>query len=111
MHAAGLNHGGFYNHFRSKDALAVAAARHAFAAGGQKAAGWTSFKEMAEAYLTSAHRDDRAGGCAIAALSCDIARQKSAVRKQLTAHVRAQIEWIAPCGVENWKDRHGGRPC
>jgi TetR/AcrR family transcriptional regulator, transcriptional repressor for nem operon len=93
MHAAGLTHGGFYNHFRSKDELAVEAARHAFASSEQKA--WTSFKDMAGAYLTSAHRNDRAGGCAIAALACDIARQKGGVRKQLTAHLRAQIEWIA----------------
>ena len=62
---------------------------------GQKAAAWTSFKDMAGAYLTPAHRDDRAGGCPIAALSCDIARQKSGVRKQLTTHIRAQIDRIA----------------
>ena len=54
-----------------------------------------SFGELVAAYLSPAHRDDPGGGCALAALGSDIARQGPKVRRRLTDHVRLSIERIA----------------
>src|SRR3954468_6934445 len=64
MKAAGLTHGGFYGHFKSKDDLIAQALAHALTAdrgGGDVAA-------LAERYLSPRHRDDLAGGCSTAGL-------------------------------------------
>ena len=95
MQAAGLTHGGFYNHFASKDDLAAEAAACALAAGAENLAGVTSLQDLVRNYLSSEHRDNRANGCAMAALGGEIARQKPEVRKQLAAHVSNQIDWVA----------------
>lgn len=95
MEDAGLTHGGFYRHFRSKEDLAAEAVARGFAvdAAGQKAC--ASFAELVSTYLSPAHRDDPGGGCALAALGSDIARQGPKVRRRLTDHLRQSIERIA----------------
>ena len=79
MTAAGLTHGGFYGHFRSKDDLAAQAS--ARAAAGDPAAPPRSLSDHAARYLRPAHRDARAEGCAFAALGSEAARQSPAVRR------------------------------
>jgi TetR/AcrR family transcriptional repressor of nem operon len=79
MGAAGLTHGGFYKHFGSREELILEAVEHALtdsesrvsqlmAEAGDPLAAW------ADAYLTAAHRDDPATGCAVAALGTDMPR-------------------------------------
>lgn len=80
MKEAGFTHGGFYNHFASKEALAAEAYRASFehylsrliseleksAQGGKEA-----LNICLDSYLSTAHRDDPAHGCPGAALVVD----------------------------------------
>ena len=70
MTAAGLTHGAFYGYFRSKDEL-VAATLADLLATHRPVGKWA---KSAAAYLSSGHREDCAGGCAVAALAGDAGR-------------------------------------
>ncbi|WP_339412236.1 TetR/AcrR family transcriptional regulator [Pseudomonas sp. EA_35y_Pfl2_R5] len=79
MATAGLTHGGFYRHFASKAELMAEAA----ACGMAKTKSLMDGVDMAEFighYLSREHRDDRSGGCTLAALSGDAARQPDAIK-------------------------------
>src|ERR1700738_2726852 len=91
MNAAGLTHGGFYGHFGSKEDLAAEAVAGALERGAEKQSGYSTLGDLASEYLSERHRDDRANGCALAALGADIARQGERVRRGMSAHVRAQL--------------------
>lgn len=91
MQAAGLTHGGFYGHFRSKDELIAAAL-------GQALAGSPEPKTLAgyaAAYLSPDHCGDLAGGCATAALATETARQTPDARAEMTAGLRRQLDRLA----------------
>lgn len=92
MNAAGLTHGGFYGHFGSKDELAAEAVARALERSVEKQSRYTNLSHLVLEYLSERHCADRANGCAIAALGADMARQRDAVRRGLTAHVRAQLD-------------------
>ncbi len=82
MGEAGLTHGGFYAHFAGKEALIAAALEAALAEGWRR---WLAgLEELAPAdayrmiigrYLSPAHRDAPATGCAMAALASELARR------------------------------------
>ena len=79
MAAAGFTHGGFYKQFGSKadlmaEATACGIAQTAALADGVDAPTFVSH------YLSREHRDSRATGCTMAALSGDAARQPDSVR-------------------------------
>lgn len=82
MAAAGLTHGGFYRHFRSKEDLlaqACAAACTAKLREMEQIADadpdpQAARRRFVERYLSTAHRDTPAQGCGIAALAADAAR-------------------------------------
>ena len=91
MRRAGLTHGGFYNHFPSKDALFVEAieayARENptdrwpdveldFTARAPELA-----RQMIDAYLSKEHLDDVDGHCPMIAVPSDVARAGVAVRQ------------------------------
>ena len=95
MQGVGLTHGGFYRHFRSKDDLAAEAVAYGLAASAEKQAVLASVDDLVAAYLSPAHRDNRGGGCVMAALGGDMARQGIAVRRKLTSHVRGQLDRLA----------------
>lgn len=95
MESAGLTHGGFYRHFRSKTELAAEAVAHGLAVSGSRQAALPSLKALVSGYLSSEHRANRGNGCVIAALGSDMARQDKQVRRALTAHVREQIDRLA----------------
>ena len=73
MEKAGLTHGGFYNHFASKEALIAEASAKGF---GETAARYAGHEVGAviDAYVSRAHRDARGQGCPAAALSGEAAR-------------------------------------
>jgi len=82
MQSVGLTRGGFYGHFESKQDLAVKACREAFSANAQR---WelepqADMEALVRFYLSDAHRDNRAQGCTLAALSGDVARQGPELR-------------------------------
>ena len=87
MQAAGLTHGGFYGHFKSKDDLIAEALAHIRILHPKGA----TLADYAAGYLTEAHRQESAGGCSFAALGGDTIRQSAAARSALTDRLRRQI--------------------
>lgn len=94
MARAGLTHGGFYAHFKSKDALigeaigtmfadARARSEKIDAAGDPRAV----LRAYVDFYLSPAHRDSRDRGCPLPTLSGDFARSEPATRARFEAGV------------------------
>jgi TetR/AcrR family transcriptional repressor of nem operon len=90
MTAAGLTHGGFYRHFDSKEQLVAEACG---ASAGRLAADVATIlsgrakrkgRAVAATYLSTAHRDDPANGCTLAALGSELARSDEATRATVT---------------------------
>jgi len=98
MKSVSLTHGGFYNHFSSRNDLIVAALERALSEGDYSAppSGVQNkigtFSALAKSYLSRAHRDSRATGCAIAALASDVARSESGAREVMEDHVEQFID-------------------
>lgn len=87
MARAGLTHGGFYAHFKSKDALVAAAletmfddARMRFERVGKDADPRSTLRAYVDFYLSPLHRDARDRGCPLPALSGDLARGDDCAR-------------------------------
>ena len=96
MRAAGLTHGGFYKHFDSRDQLVAEAAERAFDASARRTADALEGAEdplaaFADFYLSAAHRDDAASGCAVAGLGPDAARGDERIRAQFGAGVQGYL--------------------
>lgn len=84
MASAGLTHGGFYNHFASKDELVAIGCARAFS---DAAVRWEQKitqhgddrhavrRQLMEHYLSEAHRDAPENGCPASALAGDVARE------------------------------------
>lgn len=106
MARAGLTHGGFYAHFKSKDDLLAAAIEEMFADAAKRFArsteGYSPTYGMVryiDFYLSEAHRDHRSTGCPVAALATDLPRLKGEPRERygrgvagLTAKIAGQLE-------------------
>lgn len=77
--AAGLTHGALYSHFKSKEALQVAAIERAFA---DCAAAFSDLapEEFLARYLSPAHRDNVGHGCPTAALLSEMRWQSDAAK-------------------------------
>jgi TetR/AcrR family transcriptional repressor of nem operon len=102
MSEAGLTHGGFYGHFKSKEALAAEACTRAFnekreeydsmrqAHGGD---GEATRAEFIKRYTGRSHRDAVGLGCPAAALCGDVARDK--LKSPLRAAFAAGISMMA----------------
>jgi len=86
MAAAGFTHGGFYKYFRSKADLMAESSACSLAQTAALSAG-ADTAEFVRLYLSRAHRDTRATGCTMAALSGDAARQPEAVRATFAAGI------------------------
>lgn len=94
MNAAGLTHGGFYGHFRSKDELIEAALAHRSEAQPARPRK-QSAADYADAYLSRKHRDTKATSCPISCLGTEAARASDSVRHSMTALVREEIDRLA----------------
>lgn len=101
MADAGLTHGAFYAHFASKDQLTDAAFAHALDAGRarwitpRRGESWRSrLHALAERYLTSEHRDDRANGCGFAALGSEAAHAGDGFRAGFERELRTSLAAI-----------------
>jgi TetR/AcrR family transcriptional regulator, transcriptional repressor for nem operon len=92
MSAAGLTHGGFYGHFKSKDDLIAQTLAHVLGGGAQAE---IDLLDYAARYLAPDHRDDLAGGCPTAGLAAEVIRQAPDARKVMTEGVRRQIERLS----------------
>lgn len=105
MAEAGLTHGGFYAHFKSKDELVAAAIDETFKDAGTRFAASTDGFSPQEGmvryinfYLSREHRDVRGAGCPVAALAADLPRLEPMARDRygrgvaaLTAKIEGQL--------------------
>lgn len=98
MREAGLTHGGFYAHFRSKDDLVAAAIATMFGQGRERFFARTADRQGIEAlrlwidaYVSSSHRDNVGGSCALAALTSDVARLDASGRAAFDEGLRGIV--------------------
>ncbi len=112
MQAAGLTHGGFYAHFKSKDALLVEALEGAFQESMRTFQGVTdglpprdALARYIDLYVSLAHRDNRSRECPIVALNSDLPRQSKKFRATFDFGLRALLnrltELIKAAGISD----------
>lgn len=94
MELAGLTHGGFYKHFKSKSALAVEALDAALSTTLSGQQDLTDLGTYVSDYLSDERRENLSLGCAITAMGPDAARREE-LRGPIGDNVRGQIEAIA----------------
>jgi TetR/AcrR family transcriptional regulator, transcriptional repressor for nem operon len=96
MKQAGLTHGGFYGHFKSKDDLAAEITGRVLGRPGwlERLTGTPkpSFAEVVREYLSPRHREDAGRGCLLAALGSDVVRQPRSVRRAFTDGLRLRVK-------------------
>jgi TetR/AcrR family transcriptional repressor of nem operon len=87
MHGAGLTIGGFYAHFRSKQAMDAEVV--------QATLGDSSIPWSVDRYLSTAHRDDPGHGCPFPAMLSEIARADESTRMAMARAIDARARQIA----------------
>ncbi|MFV0279752.1 MAG: TetR/AcrR family transcriptional regulator [Rhodoblastus sp.] len=105
MGAAGLTHGGFYNHFRSKSALEAQACELAFSRAlavigkvGAKPAGQqrrAAMRLYVERYLSQRARDEAGARCPMVAFASDVSRASGQVRAEYAKGLREFLDRLA----------------
>src|SRR6202041_2543690 len=103
MKESGFTHGGFYNHFKSKDELAAEAVASAFDHAAKKlsediASGNDPQKALSAIladYLSPAHRDTSTGGCPASAFPVDAARSGKDLQAAFADGIESYIEIFA----------------
>ena len=105
MREAGMTHGGFYNHFQSKEELEAAASTLAFEraiaglaetqAGASAAERRAAFARYVDHYLSAKARDASAARCPMVALTVDATRQGPAVRQAFAEGVASYVDALA----------------
>jgi TetR/AcrR family transcriptional repressor of nem operon len=103
MEESGFTHGGFYNHFESKDELAAEAIASAFdvvasSLSGKLASGnhsQESVSSFVAQYLSPPHRDSKSGGCPASALSVDAARSGKTIQAAFVKGIETYLDMIA----------------
>jgi TetR/AcrR family transcriptional repressor of nem operon len=101
MKEAGLTVGGFYKHFKSRDALVAEAIGSALeiwkdridaaAAGGPR----ITYDSLVDDYLSEAHRNYPGRGCPVSALAGDLARSDKRTRTLVSRKIRDNIALLA----------------
>ena len=101
MKEAGLTHGGFYAHFKSRDALLAAAADQAGAESieylTRAVAGAKPGQELmalVDTYLSDGHVAAPEQGCAVAAAGSEVPRQEAQVRRAASRRIKDFIGLI-----------------
>jgi TetR/AcrR family transcriptional repressor of nem operon len=97
MAKAGLTHGGFYSHFKSKEELVRAALEESAKKSRMRkiAEEGGTLEEIVHWYLRPEHRDVPERGCAIAALVAEIGRHPQGTRKEMTASIERLLGTIS----------------
>lgn len=90
MHDAGLTHGGFYKHFKSKDELLLESLRQGFreiadslAQAAERSKPGTAWKTIVNAYLSPKHCEHPERGCPLAALASELARADESIKPRI----------------------------
>ncbi|MCD9032479.1 TetR/AcrR family transcriptional regulator [Luteimonas sp. Y-2-2-4F] len=101
MADAGLTHGGFYAHFRSKDDFLRATVERMFADSpfamlrDEGQAPSDALARFVDYYLSPGHRDTREGGCPLPFLAADAPRLPADVRERLAGGARTMTAHVA----------------
>ncbi len=108
MHAAGFSHGGFYNHFASKEALEAEACESVFAGSLARLEKIAAIENAAERraafdayrrrYVSAAARDAPAPACPMVAFTGDIPHRPEAAQKTFAAGLAAYLDAFARAG-------------
>ena len=115
MERAGLTRGGFYNHFKSKEALFAAAvdsflmgrgARWRTEAGVHDTAGPEAAERMVASYLSAEHLGDLEGQCPLIALPSDISRGSEEVKIAYESLLSAMVGLFEGSLSSNGKESH-----
>ena len=99
MAAADLTHGGFYSHFKSKDALVADVIRHGLDESLKYIERWglgtqggaEPLATIINNYLSSRHRDNVGSGCPLPLLGPEIARGNAAAKRAFDDKVKEII--------------------
>jgi TetR/AcrR family transcriptional repressor of nem operon len=90
MNDAGLTHGGFYKHFKSKDVLLVESLAEGFQEisdrliqAAEQAEPGDAWKEIVNTYLSTDHCDEPESGCPLTALAPELGRTGPALEPQI----------------------------
>ncbi|MGA2710497.1 MAG: TetR/AcrR family transcriptional regulator [Steroidobacteraceae bacterium] len=112
MRAAGLTHGGFYAHFKSKDVLLTEALEGVFKESRRKFQRVTEGLPPREAlaryidfYVSPTHRDDLSRECPVVALNSDLPRQSRKFRATFDAGMQSLVrclkDWTEAAGISD----------
>jgi TetR/AcrR family transcriptional repressor of nem operon len=115
MNEAGMTHGGFYRHFKTKDDLVVEALRSAF----DDFAKPLELRQQIESpqavaaeykalYLSPEHVANPGYGCPMPALGSDLAREAEPVKAEFTAGLRRVIAALSAAGEGSAVEREAG---
>jgi TetR/AcrR family transcriptional regulator, transcriptional repressor for nem operon len=104
MNAAGLTHGGFYRHFKTKDDLVVESLRLAFDSFAsplesrqQDEPAERVAAEFKALYLSDEHVANPALGCPMPALGGELARESAQIKAEFSAGLKRVLDALAPC--------------
>lgn len=99
MKRAGLTHGGFYAHFKSKEELIAEAIRYAsdqvskiFDSPMGKESTQSGLLEIAAAYLSLPHMGHPERGCPVAAVGTELLRSDQKIKKVVSKETRVRLD-------------------
>lgn len=107
MCEAGLTHGGFYKHFKSREDLINQAADLALKLGSARmeevasAADGSPRSDIVAEYLSTEHRDAPADGCALVTLGAATGRGGLPLKQSYERQVRAYLELLVDSGTDS----------
>src|SRR5271156_6123178 len=115
MRGAGMTHGGFYNHFASKEAVEAAACEQVFAKSVAKLESIAeipdkedrrlAFEHYRTHYVSRTARDATSASCPMVAFAGDVSRQSAEVRDVYAAGLRAYLDAFERAGDPGEADR------
>ena len=94
MKTAGFTHGGFYNHFKSKQDLEGEATAAAFDLRPKLMKRPDSLRQYLESYLSERHVKWPERGCPVAAMGADVPRESEPVRKSFADGVEDMLTML-----------------
>ena len=103
MRDAGLTHGGFYKHFRSKDELLLQSLKEAFremadslARAAEESQPGTAWKTVVKTYLSPEHCNHPECGCPVAALAPELARADKTMKVRILGELTKYQDRMLP---------------
>jgi TetR/AcrR family transcriptional repressor of nem operon len=103
MQDAGLTHGGFYKHFKSKDELLAQSLSEAFrgmadalAVAAEKSPPGMAWKTIVKMYLSPEHCDHPEWGCPLAALASELARADRKLKFRIREEIKSYKSRMLP---------------